>query len=114
MEDNFKSCINCLYLYYSENNFLENLDNNKSKHQISSHLNIILKSLPDKKSVDKKSFNQLIYEFRELLYKNGLKKYEAGNNEIEPISIINLLLKKMHKELIIKKFIPYITKFFQK
>ena len=97
------SCINCLYLYYSKNNnFLENLDDNISNHEISSQLNIILKALPDKKSDNEKSFSQLIYEFRELLYKKGLKIYESGNNEIEPISIINFLLKKMHKELIIK------------
>ena len=52
---------------------------------------------------EQKSLNYLIYEFRELLYKNGIKKIQNGINEIEPISIINLILKKMHEELNVKK-----------
>ena len=52
---------------------------------------------------EQKSLNYLIYEFRELLYKNGIKKVQNGNKEIEPISIISLLLDIINEELNVKK-----------
>ena len=109
------SCINCLTLYDSFTNyFLENGDKINHVNKISFQLKEIIKSLILKKhninlynsiinNPDQKSFNYLLYEFRELLYENGIKKVQNGIKEIEPISIISLLLKKIHEELNVKK-----------
>ena len=111
-----KSCINCLSLYSSLiYYFLNQGDNISPLNEISFHFNKIIQALNLKKTKknlynsivnnpDNKSYNYLLYEFRDLLYKNGIKKFENGSNEIAPISIINLLLKKMHEELNTKRF----------
>ena len=120
------SCINCLSLYQSfKEYFLKEGENIGPLNEISKHFGYIIKILNRKnqskdlylsndKNEDNKSFNHLIYEFRELLYKYGIKKIDNGSNEIDPISIINLLLKKMHEELNIKKFMHRDIDFFQK
>ena len=109
------SCINCLSLFPSFTNyFLQEGDNIGQSNEISYQLNKIIRALSlknTKKNLynsvmhnpEKKSFNYMLFEFRELLYKYGIKKVGNGSNEIEPISIISLLLKKMHEELNIKK-----------
>ena len=102
------SCINCLTLYDSFTEyFFENGDNIGCLNEISFQLNKIIKKKYynnyNDNNQEQKSFNYLLFEFRELLYKNGIKKIQNGSNEIEPISIISLLLKKMHEELNVKK-----------
>ena len=109
------SCINCLTLYDSFTDyFLENGYKISPLNEISFQMNKIIKSLSLKKpninlynsivnNPDQKSLNYLLFELRELLYKNGIKKDQNGNKEIEPISLINFLLKKMNEELNIKK-----------
>ena len=102
-----KSCINCLSLYSSLNNYF--LTNGENINEISVQLNKIIQALNLKNknlyeyNPHNKSYNYLLYELRDLLYKNGLKKIGNGNNEIKPISIINFLLKKLHEELNTKK-----------
>ena len=120
------SCINCLTLYKSfTNHFLEKGDDIGPLNEISVQMNKIIKCLNLKKlnnnlynsitnNPSQKSFNYLLFEFRELLYKYGIKKIENGSNEIEPISIISLLLKKMHEELNVKKNILGRGQFFLK
>ena len=109
------SCINCLSLYPSFINFfLEKGDDIGQSNEISYQFNKIIRALniknmkkglynSVKNNPEKKSFNYLVFEFRELLYKYGIKKFGNGSYEIEPISIISLLLKKLHEELNIKK-----------
>ena len=105
-----KSCINCLSLYSSLNNyFLTNGENIGPLNEISVQLNKIIQDLNLKNknlyeyNLHNKSYNYLLYELRDLFYKNGLMKIGNGNNEIKPISIINFLLKKLHEELNTKK-----------
>ena len=109
------SCINCLSLYPSFTNFfLEKGDDIGQSNEISYQFNKIIRALNIKNikkglynsvmnNPEQKSFNYLVFEFRELLYKYGIKKFGNGSYEIEPISIISLLLKKLHEELNIKK-----------
>ena len=120
------SCINCLSLYPSFTEyFLSQGENIGPLNEISKHFAYIIKFLnlkdqskylyiSNNNNQEQKSFNYLIYEFRELLYKYGIKKIGNGSNEIEPIFIINLLLKKMHEELNIKKFLHRANGFYQK
>ena len=97
------SCLNCLTLYQTfRNYFLQYGENIRPSNEISFQLNTIINKKYNNIQ-EQKSFNYLIYEFRELLYKNGIKKIQNGINEIEPISIINLIVKKMHEELNVKK-----------
>ena len=85
------SCINCFSLYNSfKNYFLEKGDDIGPLNIISRQLNLIIKNL-DTKNPQQKSLNNLLIEFRELLYKNGIKKNKDKNNEIEPIFIISFL-----------------------
>ena len=51
----------------------------------------------------KKSVNHLIYELRKILIDTGMNIKDRGNNEIEPIVIINFLIKKLNEELNIYK-----------
>lgn len=109
-----KSCINCLSLYSSLIDFIFTQENNIESLEISSLFKKIIKKINDTKNEtynnsylfnnpQQKSLNYLIYEFRELLFKNGIKTLKDGSNEIEPISILNFLLIKMHEELNTKK-----------
>ena len=121
-----KSCINCLLLYSSLIDFIFTQENNIESLEISSYFKKMIKKLNDTKNEtynnsflynnpQQKSLNYLIYEFRELLFKNGIKTLKDGSNEIEPISILNFLLIKLHEELNTKKDmlgkgINYLTK----
>ena len=126
-----KSVINCITLYDSFVNFFRNEgDNIGPLNKISKQFNLIIKSLIQRNEMQNlnnlnnstlyynnpeyKSLNYLIFEFRELLYENGIKKNEDGSNEIEPISIISFLLKKLHEELNTKKALVGKGNFFKK
>ena len=105
-----KSCICCLNLYDSlRDYFLTEVEVIGPLNKISSHFYKIVKVLNGKNDENpyngqqQGSLNYLIYEFREILYQNGIKDNEIGTNEIEPIYIISFLLKKIHEELNIKK-----------
>ena len=50
-------------------------------------------------NLEKKSFNHLIYDLRNLLVEKGMDVKKRENNEISPIYVITFLLKKLHEEL---------------
>ena len=107
------SCINCLSLYDSFTKyFLEEGDNIGPLNKISIQFNKILKALIQKKknnfsinvNQEQEGFNYLLFEFRDLIYKFGIKKNaDTNNDEIDPIYLINFLLNKLHGELNTKK-----------
>ena len=88
---------------HSEELLLKNLDKKTRKEDNISFQFIkcitILKqnniSLGDKKE----KWILSLYEFREILRKNGFNKYLSKNKEIEPVFILCFLLEKINKEL---------------
>ena len=108
------SCINCISLY--EETFINLFKKKVKKIEPSNKVSILLESIIKKKEEEinfnfslndydpeYKSLDHYIIEFRELLYKYGIKKNKDMSNEIEPIFIINFILKKLHEELNNKK-----------
>ena len=88
----------------SEPLLLKNTDKNRNKldNTISNQFIQCLKILRhDNISEEKKKEKQILslYEFREILRKNGFNNYLRKNKEIEPAYVLCFLLEKINKEL---------------
>jgi len=111
------SVINCLYLYDSFRNFFLNEGNAiQSSNEVSYLFNKIICSFKKEKEIQNNTshsynfgepdiykFSNYLFQFRETLYKNGLKKDEEHKYELDPVSLIRFILVKIHEELNIKK-----------
>lgn len=110
------SVINCLSLYDSFRNFFVNEGSTiHSSNEVSYLFHKIITSFLEESiqnntsysyifdEPDKEKFSNYLYQFRETLYKNGLKKDEAHKYELDPIPLIRFILVKIHEELNTKK-----------
>ena len=110
------SVINCLFLYDSFRNYFLNEGNKiHSSNEVSYLFNKIVFSFMEERQQnitsysyifedpDKEKFNNYLFQFRETLYKNGLKKDEEHKYELDPVSLVRFILVKIHEELNTKK-----------
>ncbi len=110
------SVINCLSLYDSFRNYFLNEGNMiHSSNEVSYLFNKIIISFMEEKlqnitsysynfeEPDKEKFSNYIFQFRETLYKNGLKKDEDHKYELDPVPLVRFILVKIHEELNTKK-----------